>query len=685
MVTSAGARPPAILRPALAVMDRTRTGVRLGALVLVLLIPGIVATSAYTSEVNAKIAFSTLERDGTEVVRSALLALAETVTGHDPDLDAVRRAAADRPQLGLNDALRALPAGPGATAADRMALATALAGLITTVGNNSNLILDPDLDSFYLMDAQIVALPKALVAAVQAAVTRGPDGGADAVAARAVLGGGLAGAADSLRTDLRTAQAHSRVGDLGGRLAPLARAADAIAALAKSLTDSLDAPGPVDPAPAAVAVSAAVPPLVDALNRLLDARVDGFTRGRLAVLCTAVGGLAVATWFGAAVVWRTRRNLSLTLDGMTAIAAGDFAGRPLPAASDELGDIGRALDLARLRFIDAEAGHRREQADREEELRTTFQHQRQAEVRLRDRAQAIIDESTASIAEELRQVTKQVGEVRQAADTIDSGIAATDAATSAVVNHAHRAEEVIGSLERSLRRVAATAALVQGIAGQTRLLALNATIEAARAGELGLGFTVVADEVKELATTTSRSTEQIAETISELERDTAEMSATIAAMVTGIGSVGQAATSLRVVATDQGTVVGRLTNRMGQTIDRVERMSGLSAQLERRQSDRLAVTGTVRLRRSGSGGPVVATLLNLSSGGMRIRVDPGTRLAVDDVVHAELGDGRDRIAVNARVANLEPDDVGDIAGMAFLIPDGATSERIEQYLSGQSI
>jgi methyl-accepting chemotaxis protein len=253
-----------------------------------------------------------------------------------------------------------------------------------------------------------------------------------------------------------------------------------------------------------------------------------------------------------------------------------------------------------------------------------------------------------------------------------------------VVDHAHRAEEVIASLERSLRRVASTAALVQGIAGQTRLLALNATIEAARAGELGLGFTVVADEVKELATTTSRSTEQIAETISGLERDTAEMSATIAAMVTGIGSVGKAATSLRAVATDQGTVVGRLTDRMGQTIDRVERMSGVAAQLERRQSERVAVTGTVRLRRSASSGSADGTLLNISSGGMRVRVDPSLRLAVGDVVHTELGDGGERIGLKARVANLEQDDVGDMAGLAFLIPDDATAERIDRYLDHQA-
>jgi methyl-accepting chemotaxis protein len=402
------------------------------------------------------------------------------------------------------------------------------------------------------------------------------------------------------------------------------------------------------------------------------------------VLWTTVGALLTAAWFGTAVVWRTRQDISRTLTVLTAMAAGDFAGRPLPAGGDELGDLGRALDTARSRLADQQARLSADQAEREEELRGTFQQQRQAELRLRDRAQAIIDESTAIIADELRQVTKQVGDVRHASDTIDSGIAATDAATSAVVDHARRAEEVIALLERSLRRVASTAALVQGIAGQTRLLALNATIEAARAGKLGLGFTVVADEVKELATTTSRSTEQIAETINELERDTAEMSATIAAMVAGIGSVGAAATSLRAVATDQGTVVGRLTDRMGQTIDRVERMSGVAAQLERRHSDRVVVSGTVRLRRSGSGELTPATLLNLSSGGMRVRVDPSLHLAVGDVVHAELADGSERLTLNARVANLEPDDGGDVAGMAFLVPDDATAHRIDRYLDRQT-
>lgn len=95
----------------------------------------------------------------------------------------------------------------------------------------------------------------------------------------------------------------------------------------------------------------------------------------------------------------------------------------------------------------------------------------------------------------------------------------------------------VGTLTAATARIGDVVALIQAIAGQTRMLALNATIEAARAGESGKGFAVVAGEVKGLAGQTEDAIGRVNAQAHEIGLTTKEAVATVEAVAATIRDI----------------------------------------------------------------------------------------------------------------------------------------------------
>ena len=129
---------------------------------------------------------------------------------------------------------------------------------------------------------------------------------------------------------------------------------------------------------------------------------------------------------------------------------------------------------------------------------------------------------------EIETALAKTSEMRDAMERVRGAIFTSAGAELAGEDiHSAQLSQQFRSLAESMSGLRNVLRVIDTIAGQTNLLALNATIEAARAGEAGRGFTVVASEVKKLATGTKATLAQTQGSITGMEQSLAQLGSII--------------------------------------------------------------------------------------------------------------------------------------------------------------
>ena len=146
----------------------------------------------------------------------------------------------------------------------------------------------------------------------------------------------------------------------------------------------------------------------------------------------------------------------------------------------------------------------------------------------------------ANVAENTNDSAQRAAEAaRHAKDVAERGGAIVDQSIEGM----HRIRETVTDTSERVKmlgdnsiRIGEISEFISDIASRTNLLALNATIEAARAGNAGKGFTVIADEIRNLAERSSHAASEITKRIEDIQTGTAE---TVLAMDLGNTEVAE--------------------------------------------------------------------------------------------------------------------------------------------------
>ena len=439
----------------------------------------------------------------------------------------------------------AVKAANDRTGEKHLPLIAGVRGLISHVGDTSNLILDPDLDSYYMMDATLLALPQTsdriqLVAATAIDAARRGNLTLEEKMKLYSLTEMLQADVDRTNASFQTAfiedpNFYGRSETLTKALeAPTAEQTKAVAAFNAAVRNIIAQSQPASDTSALLTNARSAldtnyalwQVAVQELDVLLQKRINQLVRQRnIGLLLTAI---AMSVW---AVLFFVVRSITKPIQDAvgvlsTATADADLTRRLRVVGNDEVSLLSQNFNefaesvehLIRqvLRSADQVTSSTSHIAAGSKELEATVAEQAAATTEV-----AVTAKEISATSHDLARTMADVSRLAQATtDSAASGQRDVQVMESTMA----RMEEASGLVSTKLAvinekagNISSVVTTITKVADQTTLLSLNAAIEAEKAGQYGQGFAVVAREIRRLADQTAVATLDIEKMVKEMK------------------------------------------------------------------------------------------------------------------------------------------------------------------------
>ena len=189
-------------------------------------------------------------------------------------------------------------------------------------------------------------------------------------------------------------------------------------------------------------------------------------------------------------------------------------------------------------------------------------------------------EQAGAVQELQNTITTIAGEAKRAADSAEQAYRQSQEYANVADRSSDDMKEMVEAMNRineTSQKIGNIISEIENIASETNLLSLNASIEAARAGEAGRGFSVVADQIRQLAEQSSKSAVDtralIESALSEIDNGNKVADRAVASLTTvveGIRKVADSSQELSVSSANQAHTMESAEHDVNQISDVIQ-------------------------------------------------------------------------------------------------------------------